>query len=406
MQLFTPKQYLKIDIANSFGLDKYDWDKRLEWFDANESTLLSKLSDAENPAMFYAGIKAWEDVKLNRATGYPISLDATSSGIQILSVLTGDRSAALLSNVVNSGHRQDAYQSLFQAMQRRLQALPSVDVQALTFSRNDLKHSIMTAFYGSEAIPKAVFGEGKLLQAFFETLEEQTPYVWELNKAFLAMWNPDALKYSWVLPDNFHVNMKVTGKIEETVEFMGEPFTTERFENRPVDQGRALGANITHSIDGMIVRELLRRCAYEPNQVKHVQSVVYEGPGALRDASSSDGQMVAKLWELYEKSGYLSARILEHLDSSNVHLVNTDPVQDLLDSLPPKPFRIVPVHDCFRVHPNYGNDLRRQYNTQLALVAQSNMLQFLLSQVVGKTITINKQADLAPEILDADYALS
>lgn len=135
MQHFTPKQYLKIDIANSFGLDKLDWDKRLEWFEANESSLLSKLREAENPAMFYAGVKAWEEVKAGRTTGYPISLDATSSGIQILSILTGDRKAAEISNVLDSGHRSDAYQALYQAMIKRVGG----NVQ---FSRADLKRSI------------------------------------------------------------------------------------------------------------------------------------------------------------------------------------------------------------------------------------------------------------------------
>lgn len=400
MQFFTPKQYLKIDVANSFGLDKLDWDQRLAWFDANESNLLGKLSDAENPAMYYAGVKAWEDVKAGRATGYPISLDATSSGIQILSVLTGDKKAAMLSNVVDTGKRTDAYSELFKAMSK------VANTSVHQFSRNDLKRSIMTAFYGSEAVPREVFGEGPLLQAFFQTMEAEAPYVWELNKAFLKMWNPEALKYSWVLPDNFHVHIKIMDQIQETVTFMGEAHTTVRHENKPMAQGRSLGANITHSIDGMIVRELMRRCSYEPEVKEYVQSLICEGPGADRDETSEKSAMVARLWALYEKSGYLSARILDYLDSSNIHLVDTDPLQDLLDSMPDKPFKIIAVHDCFRVHPNYGNDLRRQYNLQLGLIAKSNMLQFLLSQVLDQNICINKQADLFGEVLDSNYALS
>lgn len=135
MQLFTAKQYLKIDIANSFGLDKLDWIDRIQWFDTNESNLLNKLSEAEKPAMYYAGIKAWEDVLAGRPTGYPISLDATSSGIQILSVLTGDRQAAYISNVLDAGHRSDAYQELYGAMVKKVG-------QASQFSRADLKRSI------------------------------------------------------------------------------------------------------------------------------------------------------------------------------------------------------------------------------------------------------------------------
>lgn len=400
MQHFTPKQYLKIDIANSFGLDKLDWDKRLEWFEANESSLLSKLREAENPAMFYAGVKAWEEVKAGRTTGYPISLDATSSGIQILSILTGDRKAAEISNVLDSGHRSDAYQALYQAMIKRVGG----NVQ---FSRADLKRSIMTAFYGSEAVPKEVFGEGKMLAAFFATLEAETPFVWELNKAFLAMWNPTALEYAWVMPDNFHVHVKVMGEVQETVQFMGENFVTSRTENIAQAQGRSLGANVTHSIDGMIVRELLRRCNYNREQVEGIRNLLKGELGRFDpEKVTKKSNMVNQIWDLYKQSGYLSARILDYLDEDTLHLVDVDKIQTLVDSFPEKPFQIVPVHDCFRVHPNYGNDLRKQYNLQLSLIAESNMLQFLLTQVLKKQVVIHKQASFAADILNANYALS
>jgi hypothetical protein len=399
MQTFTPKQYLKIDIANSFGLDKLNWEERLQWFDTNEAKLLSLLSDAESPAMFYAGVKAWEDVKAGRASGYPISLDATSSGIQILSVLTGDTAAATLSNVLDNGTRNDAYTTLYESMLKRIG-------ERVNFARGDLKQAIMTAFYGSEAVPKQVFGEGKLLGAFFQTLEEEAPFIWELNKAFLGMWDPTALKYSWVLPDNFHVHVKVTDTVEEDVEFMGTTFATYKTQNMPTATGRSIGANITHSIDGFIVRELLRRCNYERGIKERVQSLIIEGPGAVQDDTSEASKMVKTIWSQYQASGYLSARILDYLDASNMHLVNTDPLQDLIDSMPEKPFTIIPVHDCFRVHPNYGNDLRKQYNLQLALIANSNMLSYLLSQLLGKQINITKQAHFAEEVLNANYALS
>jgi hypothetical protein len=94
------------------------------------------------------------------------------------------------------------------------------------------------------------------------------------------------------------------------------------------------------------------------------------------------------------------------LDEYTLLLVDEDKISNLIASLPLKPFDIIPVHDCFRVHPNYGNDLRRQYNLQLSLIAQSDMLQFLLTQITGKQVAIQKQANFATDILDADYALS
>lgn len=63
--------------------------------------------------------------------------------------------------------------------------------------------------------------------------------------------------------------------------------------------------------------------------------------------------------------------------------------------------------DCFRVLPNYGNDLREQYNRQLMLIAKSNLLGYLLSQITGRQLTIGKlDPNLWKDILTADYALS
>ena len=119
-QTFTGKEYLKIDIANNFGLDKEDWDIRIQWFDDNEHQLQALIKQAEKPALYYAGICAWQKVKEGKPSGYPISLDATSSGIQLLAALTGDRKAARLCNVVDTGHREDAYTGLYNSMVERI----------------------------------------------------------------------------------------------------------------------------------------------------------------------------------------------------------------------------------------------------------------------------------------------
>lgn len=400
MQTFTPLEYLKIDIANNFGLDKLPWNDRIAWFDAQESQLDQLVSVAEEPALYYAGIKAYRNAKAGRPIGYMISLDATSSGIQLLAALTCDRKAAMLCNVIDTGYREDAYTNIYQHML-------SIVQETAKISRDDTKNAIMTAFYTSKAVPRMVFGDGALLDVFYSCLQELAPAAWDLNEAMLGFWNPEATEHSWVLPDNFHARIKVMDQVRERVHFLNQPFDVFYHVNQPTKEGRSLGANTTHSVDGFIVREMTRRCDHNPKQLDRVRKIIAEGNFGKPDDSPDNTEMTIVLWNRYLKSGYLSARILDYLDENTMRLVDTKAIIALMDSFPKKPFKVISIHDCFRCHPNYGNDLRAQYNLQLQLIARSTMLQDIISQLLNKSVTIGKLDPSLPDAIGtANYALS
>ena len=337
MDLFDARTYLKIDIANSAGFDKLTWQERIDWFDQNQANLLPLMAQAEDPALYFAGITAWSDVLQGSPIGYTISLDATSSGLQLLAVLTGDRKAAEICNVVDTGKRRDAYTEVYKHMLGKTGDTSKI-------KREDTKAAIMTALYGSTAMPKRVFGEGELLAHFEDSMGELTPGCWELNKAFLALWDPTATAYSWVLPDNFHVHVKVMDSVVETVHFLNEPFDVISKVNAPVEQGRSLGANTIHSLDGMIVREMTRRCNYNPKRVEALFGWLNTGHAGTR-FECPDDEMVQILWGHYQKSGYLSARILDHLLPENLGHVDPATILELLETLPEKPFKVLSIHD-------------------------------------------------------------
>lgn len=409
---FTGRQYLQIDIASNFGLDKKTWNQRLEWFAENEDKLDTLVNQADNPALFFAGVQAWKDVRAGKSSGYPISLDATSSGLQLLACLTGDSKAAELCNVVNfmepldfsaeaEAQRRDGYTVIFNCMKE-------VAGESAKIKRDDVKEAIMTALYGSEATPKRVFGEGALLSVFESTMSAVAPGAWELNKAFLALWNPDAVIYEWTMPDNFHVKTKVIDTIVERVHFLGTPYDITRKVQQPMEKGRSLGANSTHSVDGMVVREMSRRCNYDAHRLAFVKEVLCSREPTEQE--TEECTLVRTIMDLAHKSGFLSARILGVLDYDSV-MVLTDEEREmvwrLIASLPKKPFQILTVHDCFRCLPNHGNDLRQQYNNILSEIAKSNLLEFLLEQITGRKIAIQKMdTDLWKDIVNTEYALS
>lgn len=412
-QRFTGKQYLQIDVANNFGLDKKSWDERLDWFAANEDKLESLLDQAEEPALYWAGVQAWRAVQRGEAIGYPVSLDATSSGLQILACLVGDSTAAQLCNVVDVGTRMDAYTAIYEAMKELSGDDGSID-------RKPVKRAVMTSLYGSKAVPREVFGEGSvMLNLFYTTMETLAPGAWELNQAFLGLWDDQATINSWVLPDNFHVHVKVMAPEKESFTFMGQEQQLTRMVNKAMPDGRSLGANVTHSIDAMIVREMTRRCGFDPLRIEYILRALdgidegmpldpqtSEGK-ALQRLRDQDTEKLLTLWGHYLESGFLSARVLDYLHSDNVHLVDQAPIRELIASLPEKPFEVLSVHDCFRCLPHYGNDLREQYNLLLSHIARSDLLSFLLTQIRGVETKIGKiDPDLWRKVANANYALS
>ena len=400
-QEFSGREYLKIDIASNFGLEKKTWDQRLAWFDQHELGLEDMIQQAKEPALYYAGVKAWRDVQKGKPIGYMISLDGTASGLQLLAALTGDRLAAQLCNVVDTNDRENAYWLIYQEMLNRIGGTAQVTPE-------QTKQAIMTSLYGSTAVPKKVFGEGALLDTFYQTMTDLAPGAWELNEAFMTMWSPNALSHDWVMPDNFHVHVKVMSQVVDTVHFMDVPYEVTYNVNAPTEGGRSLGANTTHSVDGMIVREMSRRCDYDPAQVTNVRAALEsQRATSVQRIDRPKDILLGKLWDHYQASGFLSARVLDVIDDQNSGMIDRDVVLELINSLPEKPFKVIAVHDCFRCLPHYGNDLRRQYNLQLQLIAKSEMLSYLVSQIVQRPVGVGKiDPSLYQDIAQANYALS
>jgi hypothetical protein len=399
-QEFTGIEYLKIDLASNFGLDKESWQARIDWVDVNETQLEGLVQKAEEPALFYAGLQAYRKAQRGLPTGYPVSLDATASGLQLLAVLSGCEASARLCNVVPTGRREDAYTNIYQAMCEALGTKAKI-------TRGQAKDSIMTSLYGSQAVPKRHFGTGEVLDMFYRTMNQKAPGAWKLNKILLSLWQPFAKSHDWVLPDNYHVHIKVMNPTVEYVQFDGFPLPIYLQENKGSKEGLSIGANLIHSIDGMIVREMTRRCSYDLDMMLKLLDILtdHRSPWGSSTHRSND-RMVLKLWENYRKSGFLSVRILEHLDTKNMGLVDASVIEALIKTMPEKPFDIISIHDCWRCLPSYANQLRRQYNQILSDLAQSEILSFLASQITGSPVTVIKAQDISQIILKSNYALS
>lgn len=402
MQHFTGKQYLMIDIANNFGLDDQQYETRLAWFEENEHHLESLVADAEEPAQFLAGVFAWRDTLAGIPTGYMVGHDACASGIQILSALSGCKTSARNCGLTGQ-KRQDVYTNAYAWMNEKLNVVGRL-------IRKVVKTALMTSMYGSQAQPKSAFGEGTpTLDMFYKMQDVLLPGVRALRDDIQTLWQPFALDHSWMLADGYDVVIKVMDKRTTEVQFLGMPVEIEQHVNRGTERGISLVANVTHSVDGLVVREMGRRCNYDKDAVARLQTQSWL-EGATRDDRKRDQQLLRVL-ERSRKSGFMSLVLVEYLDDQNYGHLSADEhleLQCLLSSMAQhKPFSVSCVHDRFNCHANNMNWVRWHYVEIFSQIARSTMMSDIASQITGKEITVAKLSDdLHEEILRGEYALS
>lgn len=396
MQQFTGMEYLMIDIANSYGLDKKNYDIRIQWVKDHMDRLEELNAQAESPAMYYAGVQALRKAQRKEPIGYPIGLDATVSGVQWISTCLGDKTGMYYTNVT-SGSREDLYTHMYQEMCKRLGTEGNI-------ARKDVKKAIMTFFYGSKATPKRIFGEGKQYQIFQQVMREQLPKCTEFMEVCLDLWNPNVDHYDWTMPDNFHCHVDVEDTKAYAVQWNNAPIRVYIKEKCKQKTGRAYGANVVHSIDSLVLREVTRRCMYNPQKVQHVKALLLNH-SLFSSGSRKEKSKVSTLWEHYERTGFLSARIIDYITLDSLWEVK-DPnkVLELINKFADKPFEVTWIHDCARCLPNHGNELRRVYKDLLIELHNSNVLLDCLSQMCGRQV---KDADRMyfSEEITAEYAI-
>jgi len=388
----TGKEYLMSDIAckHDKAYEKKGWDDRIAHFTSLDFTKQKTFKEASNPIGLRAAYLALEDSLAGKPSGYLISLDAPSSGLQLLSLLV----SCPVSWKLCGGDEtiMDAYAEIFLHMNSGLQ-----------IDRKEVKQSIMTALYGSTATPKAVFGED--IDVFYDTMELMAPGAWDLNLGIQELWDEiDGTTYNWEMPDNFYACIETYDKEIVSFQFLDEEYQVVQKVNERPRFHKGLGPNLIHSLDGMIVREMYRRCAFDGRVTARVADAIIKGNGGTTGKSAD---MVTRLWNHYLESGFLSVRILDYLYEDTLGLVDNLVVAQLISSLPNTPFQLVCVHDCFRCHPNYGDSVRKQYNTILADINDSNLLPYIASQVANQDIKARKVGKIPRDvILNANYALS
>lgn len=245
MKLFTGYEYVMIDIANQFGLDKELFETRINWVKQNHANLESLMDKADSPILYIKAVRALRDAEAGVPTGFMMGMDACASGPQIMSVLTGCYEGASHTGLVDPQTRSDLYRDTTTAMDAVLASQGFLSTTG-GIDRSAVKEAVMPFFYGSQAKPKEIFGEGTPeYLAFFEALQQITPGAFTLMHELIACWQPFAKHHQWTLPDGFVAKVKVMEAQDKKIEIQelgGATFTHRFYENQGSESGLSLAA--------------------------------------------------------------------------------------------------------------------------------------------------------------------
>lgn len=423
MQEFTGWQYLLIDLANAFGHDKEVFEKRIAWAEENMDVLETLVDQADSKPLYVKAVSSIRKTQAGIPSGHLVGFDATCSGIQVMSAITGCITGANSVGLVDPFVRADAY-TLCTKIMNEILAGQGLSVKV---DRKQAKAALMTAFYGSVKEPEKLFGKDTPeLEAFYKAAAIIAPGGWELLHDLLNSWQNGALEHAWQLPDGFNARVKVMKQYKdipiEVDELDHATFSYTYYVNegkvRGKDEGtKSNAANVVHSIDAYVLRSIHRRCNYDRAVVEQAHSLMFRE----QHRREMDGGLIepvrqgTHMWyymALYERSKMPDVVILPYINAKTVQCMDDDHMVKLLEitsqMLAHKPFPVITIHDEFKCHPNNMNHLRKHYMSIFAQLSEADLLSGIFQDIYGMPhITFDKKSEgqLGDLIRQSNYSL-
>ena len=165
---------------------------------------------------------------------------------------------------------------------------------------------------------------------------------------------------------------------------------------------------MTHAVDAFLVREMGRRCNYNREQLEHVRDLILANANNIT-TNHNDTHFIELAARNHQ---FLSLRGVEFITEESIldfsSEYRADLYQLILEILMRPSFPILTVHDEFKCHANYVDDMRGTYMTILAELADSRVGEQIIQEVrKDPSYRLEKfSADLGGEIMQSEYFLS
>lgn len=257
---------MRIDLANHFGYDKLTYQERL---DAD----CSNLAKAKKPILATRAKEfLGEAIKTNQ-TDYVCAIDATASGMQILSILANCSETAKATNLTDISNCYDIYGIACE----KIIAKTGMSKISIKDIRDIVKKALMTRGYNSDKqvqVAHIALKRFKInisineLKKILDISQKITACKDAMNNLLCDTFSNlpnDKQIIRYTMPDGFIVEFPNVIKQMEKIRVSNENLWM-RYDalgwNKELNW-RALSPNLVHSIDAYICREIIRRCNFE-----------------------------------------------------------------------------------------------------------------------------------------------
>jgi hypothetical protein len=412
MELYSPKQWLLIDLAVQMGFEKSLYSERLiegrkiqqQLIQGADIGTLAK--KAKSPHMFAACAIAVTDVMAGKKSGYPVSLDSSNSGPQWLSTLWRCETGMKTTGVLNVGLVPDAYTVFLKVME---------DLGVTTLTREKVKLGAMPYNYNGVYKAMATFGDN--FPAFEQAYATALPAVSFNMQALEKAWGSKRTHHTFIMPDGMVVRVPTINTIDLKCNYGNNEYkySFKRLGTKRRGAKKTLGiaAHIAHGYDAFVLRELTARINYNPKEVKRIIELLETKPqvhGPIREREALRVNLYARAQVKYDTP---SVGIYTHLNPLNYQMLSTD-TQDMLlhllyDMLDYPSVQLKVVFDDFGVLPNHIQHLRRVYNQ---LLREAYLGNWIVPTVRGFTGVDHTEIrgpvnmNTADKILEADYPIT
>lgn len=279
--------WLAFQVATTYGLDKASMEERIDWVNKNHDLLTDLATNPEGTIAFWSKVsEPWcfiaavleyyqcVIIKTKKTSNLPVSVDATCSGLQHLSALALDRTAAEMVNVAPTDKPSDGYRIV---AEKAKEILPEHLHKHIT--RKVTKRTVMTTPYGVtensardyirqelkgielekgelQMIVKAIYRYG--VREVFNGPCRSMEFI---QKVAMERIKDGATFIEWVTPSGFTVHQEYRRNEAERVntKLLGQRIRSEllkEWDERQIDLKKAKTAaspNLIHSLDAALL---------------------------------------------------------------------------------------------------------------------------------------------------------